>query len=58
MSSDVHRSFALTKNVTKGWWIVACGTCGEEQNRYSFASAAAFVFKHMRCKPAEEGGEG
>jgi len=47
------KDFALTKRPDKGWWVCACGQCGEEKTCYSFASAAAFMFKHLRCEQKE-----
>ena len=50
-----ERDFAISKRTDKGWWVMACGTCGEEKTCYNFASACAFLFKHLRCSDREEG---
>ena len=51
--------FCITKKAGKGWWVVTCGTCGAEETRFSFASCAAFIFKHLHhAPPAESTNEG
>lgn len=47
------KDFAITKRADKGWWVVSCGQCGEEKTCFSFTSAAAFLFKHLRCESEE-----